>query len=122
MPRDLIVDHVMFYQLIADPAFFAAVPAPLEPLRPLAEAARDAALALAKGEPAPPGCAGCGSIRAAVRPVQRAYGQQLAAVQAASPGLLAPLRRYVEGRRGGPLGAIVLHYQDESGTVRTVRF
>jgi hypothetical protein len=116
----LHVDHMDLYRLLADEAFYAALPPGTEDLAgPAREVRRRATrIALDRGTD----CGACGDLRRALRPFLTELGGRLAAVHAADPGALALLAGVVARQRGYRPRPVVLYHLGADGGVKALRF
>jgi hypothetical protein len=117
----LALDHNLLYQVLADPAFYAAVPAFFFMRDQGLAACAQIAGRLADPARRPGDCATCGNLKELIRPLQRTFVAHLRKLHAEAPAACAPLVAYLAARRGYRPTPVVVYYRGDDGSVGSVR-
>lgn len=117
----LVLETTHFLQMFSDAAFYAALPASLEPLREMLTQAYDKALNVALGRNKDK-CGGCTTVRHVLDAGINTLAQQLKVVWQADPDMLNPLKEYFSAKLKKRITEVVLYYKDSEGNSRVLNF
>lgn len=112
----LVINHMIFFDMIGDPAFYSKVPAFFF--------MRDQGLAIHKKitdavlEKA--GCRGCTNMRQQVWPIFQVFAQQAFLLGQENPEALKPLGDYIAGKKGYRPTEILLYFRYQGITHKLV--
>ena len=118
----LILGHNILYQMMGDPLFWEEVPEFLD-LKDDGERAHHFATKyhFTPREVAP-GCVGCTSIKATLKPIMKEVSSRVDRWARAEPENLTNLINYITKRRGARPSPIVMYHKDDAGKIYAVEF
>lgn len=110
----LVLDHMVFYSMIADEKFFARVPAFFF----MKDMCRAAYKEIVQGV-LDKKCRGCGSnIRVLLLPIMEIFVNQVRELKKESPQALEPLVEYISQRKGNRPSSIVMFVKEDGQIVQ----
>lgn len=116
----MLVDYLVTYQLVVDPAFWAVFqPGIVDDLIPDVPGIVKDALEAAMGKT----CAGCNSLRGVIVPFHNRLWSAVARVLETDyfDKLIAGLADYITTKRGYRPSSVVVYYTDASGAAKRLR-
>ena len=120
--RKLTIDHNILYQLLLDELIWEMVPE-LGYLKDELDNAHHYALEkLLRPQEVSPGCTGCTSLKASMRPAMQALGAFVADAQENDPERLDNLVNFISRKKGERPSPIVLRYKDAAGKITALEF
>lgn len=118
----LVLEHNILYQMLADPFFWEQVPEFVD----LKDDGERAHYFAKKHHFSPrevsPGCVGCASIAATLKPILKEVSSRVDLWAKSEPEKLENLINYITKRRGSRPYPIVMYRKDDAGKTYAVEF